>query len=349
MTDARGRRPRTPRTAAEPARPASATHARPHGDPAEAQDARAPEPLAPEVRDFLLHLEKERDVSPNTLRAYERDLRELTGFLARQLGAAFAWNAVGRLEMRGYLAHLTRRGLARRSVARALSSARSFFRYLHREELVEANPARAVGSPKLERRLPGYLDRAGTDRLFALAQLRAESLRFTDVRNQAIVELLYSCGLRVSELQGINTTDLDLLSQQVKVRGKGRKERIVPVGDHALRALRNYEARRDELQRRLGGARIERGAFFLTERGRRIGVRAVQSAVVGLLRAIDESQGLTTHSLRHTFATHLVDAGADLRAVQELLGHASISTTQIYTHTSVERLRQVYRKAHPRA
>ena len=311
-------------------------------------DAQEKAPLPSEVEDFLRHLEKERDVSPHTRRAYERDLRELTAYLQRQLGERFAWDAVDRLLMRGYLGHLTRRGLAKRSVARALSSARSFFRFMHREELVEANPARAVGSPKLDRRLPGYLDRAGAERLFALAETRALSMRFTDVRNLAIVELLYSAGLRVSELQGINASDLDLLSQQVKVRGKGRKERIVPVGDHALRALRNYEARRDDLQRRLGG-KVERGAFFLSERGKRLGVRAVQEAVVGLLRAIDEERGLSTHSLRHTFATHMVDGGADLRAVQELLGHASISTTQIYTHTSVERLRQVYRKAHPRA
>jgi site-specific recombinase XerD len=132
------------------------------------------------------------------------------------------------------------------------------------------------------------------------------------------------------------------------VRGKGRKERIVPVGDHAQRALRNYEAKRDELARKLGG-RVDRFAFFLGERGRRLGVRAIQSAVVGLLKTVDEDRGLSTHSMRHTFATHLLDAGADLRAVQELLGHASVSTTQIYTHTSVERLKQIYRKAHPRA
>ncbi len=314
----------------------------------DAPEQAPPSPLPPEVADFLRHLEKERDVSPHTLRAYERDLRELTRYLQRQLGERFAWDAVDRLLMRGYLGHLTRRGLAKRSVARALSSARSFFRFMHREELVDANPARAVGSPKLDRRLPGYLDRGQAERLFELAETRARSLRFTDVRNLAMLELLYSAGLRVSELQGINGSDLDLLSQQVKVRGKGRKERIVPVGDHALRALRNYEAKRDELQRRLGG-KVERGAFFLSERGRRLGVRGVQDAVVGLLRAVDEERGLSTHSLRHTFATHMVDGGADLRAVQELLGHASISTTQIYTHTSVERLRQVYRKAHPRA
>jgi integrase/recombinase XerC len=171
------------------------------------------------------------------------------------------------------------------------------------------------------------------------------------VRNLAILELFYSTGMRLSELQGLGMGDLDLVSQQAKVRGKGRKERIVPVGDHAVLALRNYEAKRDDLlrNRRGAGAGVERGAYFLSRTGKRIGVRMVQKVVSGFLDQIDEDAGLSVHSLRHTFATHLLDAGADLRAVQELLGHSSISTTQIYTHTSVERLKQVYQKAHPRA
>lgn len=318
--------------------------------------------VAPEVAEFLLHLEKERDVSPNTLVAYRRDLVRLTEFLARYGSDDPAthtgrvdWAAVDRLALRAYLGHLTRRGLSKRSIGRALSAARTFFRYLHREELVEANPARAVASPKAEKRLPGYLDRAQTRTLFALAEARAGGGRFADVRTLAVVELLYTAGLRVSELAGINRTDLDLLTNQVKVRGKGRKERIVPLGDHAVRALRQYEARRDALTAQLGrdagsGRPVaDRAAFFLGDRGRRLTVRAVQHAVTKLLHAVDGDQGLSTHSMRHTFATHLVDAGADLRAVQELLGHASITTTQIYTHTSVERLTQVYRKAHPRA
>ena len=192
------------------------------------------------------------------------------------------------------------------------------------------------------------LDRAGAERLFALAETRAQSLRFTDVRNLAIVELLYTAGLRVSELQGINASDLDLLSQQVKVRGKGRKERIIPLGDHAALALRNYESKRDELARAIGVSGTDREAFFLSARGKRMSVRTIQNAVKKLLDRVNESAGLSTHSLRHTFATHMLDAGADLRAVQELLGHASISTTQIYTHTSVERLKQVHQKARPR-
>jgi integrase/recombinase XerC len=213
---------------------------------------------------------------------------------------------------------------------------------------VESNPARAVHSPKLERYLPAYLDRAQASQLFASAEVRAWEGRFTDVRNLAILELFYSTGMRLAELQGIDDRDLDLVSQQVKVRGKGRKERILPVGDHAQRALRNYESKRDELARTLGSA-TDRHAFFLNERGRRLGRRMIQTIVTRFLRKIDEEAGLSTHSLRHTFATHLLDAGADLRAVQELLGHASISTTQIYTHTSVAHLKEVYRKAHPRA
>jgi integrase/recombinase XerC len=312
--------------------------------PAEAQT-----PLPSEVSDFLTHLAKERDVSPNTVKAYGRDLAELCEFLAGYYGTeSWSWQGVDRLAMRGFLARLARRGLSKRSMTRTLSAVRSFYRYMHRNELVDANPARAVGAPRLERYLPGYLDRAQIDLLFQIAEVRAWEGTFVDVRNLAILELFYSTGMRLSELQGLSRTDLDLVSQQVKVRGKGRKERIVPIGDTATLALRNYEAKRDEMVRAIG-PRADRMAVFLGRTGRRIGVRAVQKTVTAFLREVDEEAGLTVHSLRHTFATHLLDAGADLRAVQELLGHASISTTQIYTHTSVERLKQVYQKAHPRA
>jgi integrase/recombinase XerC len=253
------------------------------------------------------------------------------------------------------MAHLTRRGLAKRSIARGLSALRSFYRWMHRDERVDVNPARAVGSPRLPRTLPHYLDRTQADLLLKHAETRSHSGDFNDVRNLAMIELFYSSGLRLSELRGIDLSDLDLVSQQVKVRGKGRKERIVPLGDHAQRALRNYLVKRDLLLARLrestaaGAGRAARGAVFLSNRGSRMSPRAIQHAVVQLLDAVSEGGDLSTHSLRHTFATHLVDGGADLRAVQELLGHASISTTQIYTHTSVERLKKVYRQAHPRA
>jgi integrase/recombinase XerC len=301
------------------------------------------------VAEFLVHLEKERNVSPHTLKAYDRDLSEFMSYLAGYYGGGqWSWEGVDRLAIRGFLSHLTRRKLAKRSVARALSAVRSFYAYMHRNEEVESNPARGINSPKLDRHLPGYLDRAQIELLFQSSELKAQEGRFTDVRNNAILELFYSTGMRLSELRGINRADLDLLSQQVKVRGKGRKERIIPVGDHAQLALRNYEAKRDDLVRNTL-PKADRTAFFLSSRGKRMSVSAIQSAVTGFLDSVDEDSGLSTHSLRHSFATHLLDAGADLRAVQELLGHASISTTQIYTHTSVERLKEVYRKAHPRA
>lgn len=303
----------------------------------------------PHVNDFLTHLAKERDVSPNTIVAYSRDLHDLVTFFGHHYGTTpWTWQTVDRLAMRGFLGYMQRRGLSKRSMARTLSGVRSFYRYLARNELVDVNPSRAVGSPKSEKYLPSYLDRAQIDLLFQMAEVRAWEGKFVDVRNLAMLELFYSTGMRLSELQGISRGDIDLVSQQVKVRGKGRKERIVPVGDHAVLALRNYEAKRDALINAIG-AGADRSAFFLSSTGKRIGVRTVQGAITKFLRKIDENAGLSVHSLRHTFATHLLDAGADLRAVQELLGHASVSTTQIYTHTSVERLKHVYQKSHPRA
>jgi integrase/recombinase XerC len=312
---------------------------------AEARAAATP----PDVDEYLRHLAKERDVSPNTVKAYERDLYDFVAFLGGYYGTAgWSWEGVDRLAMRGFLAHLSRRGVGKRTMARTLSGVRSFYRWMHRNEMVEANPARAVGAPKQDKYLPGYLDRAQIELLFQMAELRAMDGQFTDVRNLAILELFYSTGMRLSELQGLSRGDIDVVSQQVKVRGKGRKERIVPIGDHAVLALRNYESKRDELLRG-AGPKPERSAYFLSRTGKRVGVRQVQKVVSAFLAEIDEDAGLSVHSLRHTFATHLLDNGADLRAVQELLGHASISTTQIYTHTSVERLKQVYQKSHPRA
>ncbi len=320
-----------------------------------APDAAAPPPAAdappppPLVADWLAYVAKERNLAPNTVTAYTADLARFTAFLAAQArGVAWDIAAVDRGTIRAFLGHLNRAGLERRSIARTLSAVRGFYRWLQREEAIEANPATAVRSPKLGRHLPAHLDRPTMDTLLQAAATRAMEGRFADVRNLAMLELFYATGMRLGELHALDRRDVDLVARRVKARGKGRKERIIPFGDAARLALVNYEARRDELVRRLGGG-VARDAWFLNPRGQRLSVRGIQLAMTGLLALVDAPDGASTHALRHTFATHLLDAGAELRAVQELLGHASVSTTQVYTHTSIERLKQAYARAHPRA
>ncbi|MEJ2185101.1 MAG: tyrosine recombinase XerC [Gemmatimonadota bacterium] len=292
---------------------------------------------------FLRHIGEGRQLSLHTLQAYRRDLGDFTEFLDGHLEPGWRWSDVDRQALRAYLGHLSRRGLARRTIARKLSAVRSLFRFLHREDVVDANPARAVHSPRLERRLPGWLTRSEVDDVFALAENRAAEGTFHGTRDLAILETFYATGMRLSELQGLDWEDVDLIGDQVKVRGKGRKERIVPLGVAAVRALRRYETRRAEV------AASGRGALFVARSGKRLSRRRIQAIVRKHLDAVAGDANLSTHSLRHSFATHMLDAGADLMAVKELLGHASLSTTQIYTHTSKERLKRVYRKAHPRA
>jgi integrase/recombinase XerC len=208
------------------------------------------------------------------------------------------------------------------------------------------NPApRAARVPKLDKRLPGHLEQGQATQLFEYAESRAEGDDFEAVRDLAILELFYSTGMRLSELAGLELRSLDLIADQVRVLGKGRKERILPVGSRAVLALRRYLLLREVPARRRSA---DRQAVFLNRRGWQLSGRSIQRAMHRLLDGVGGS-ALTVHSLRHSFATHMLDAGADLRAVQELLGHASLSTTQIYTHTSVERLKKVYQQAHPRA
>jgi integrase/recombinase XerC len=302
-------------------------------------------PARPEVTEFLTHLDKERGQSPHTVKAYGRDLEAFTEFCDRHYGGDWSWERVDRLGLRGFLGELQRRGLAKRSAARSLSAVRSFYRYLQVHHGVQNGAARAAKVPKLDKRLPSYLDREHTDRLFAWAEARAAGDEFGPTRDLAILELFYSTGIRLSELSGMNLEDLDLLSDQAKVRGKGRKERIVPVGSRAVLVLRRYLNLRDAV----GVHRsADRRAVFLSRRGKRLSPRSIQRIVHRMFDGVG-GDGLRVHSLRHSFATHMLDAGADLRAVQELLGHASLSTTQLYTHTSVERLKKVYNQAHPRA
>ena len=304
--------------------------------------------MKPEIADFLRHLSAERNDSPHTVKAYARDVGKFAAFLDAYYGSTtWTWAGVDRLAVRGFLAASARDGLSKRSMARALSAIRSFYRFLNLHHGLEVNPARAAATPKIEKHLPGYLDRGAMDRLFVLAEARAGENTLQGRRDRAMLELFYSTGMRLSELVGLDLDDIDLVADQVLVRGKGKRERLLPVGRPAVLAVRQYLPRRDAVLR--DAATPDRRALFLGSRGRRLSARTVQLIVRRFLDAVSEGKDVSTHSLRHSFATHMLDAGADLRAVQELLGHASLSTTQIYTHTSVERLKKVYHQAHPRA
>jgi integrase/recombinase XerC len=299
-----------------------------------------------EVPDYLKHLEDERQLSQHTVDAYRRDLRDLNGFLNGYYGSSqWSWAEVDRLAVRAFLSHLTMAELKRRTIARKLSAVRSFFRFLQREGIVAANPARHVRAPRGGRALPGYLTQREMSRLFELAAQKAAEPGWRGLRDQALMELLYSAGLRLSEVHSLTLAHLDFEGGRVKVHGKGRKERIVPIGGHAVNALRAYG--RERAQQFGTPARAD--PLFTSDRGGRLSRRQIQRIATRYIELVAEESGLSTHSVRHSFATHLLDEGADLMAIKELLGHASLSTTQMYAHTSRERLRQVYRVAHPRS
>jgi integrase/recombinase XerC len=302
------------------------------------------------IPDFLRYAEKERLLSPHTVAGYRRDLGVFADFLDGYLASRhWSWDEVDRQAIRAFLGELTHRGLARSTIARKLSAVRALFRFLHRTGQVSSSPARLVRSPRRERTLPGYLSDDQAARLFDL--LRDRAIRdggFLALRNRALIELLYSCGLRLAEVQQLDLEDVDLASRQARVLGKGRKERIVPVGRHAVEALRAYLPARSERADRSGQG-VPRLPVFISTRGGRLSRRQIQRAVSRTLDAVAAGERLSTHALRHSFATHMLNRGADLVAVKELLGHSSLSTTRIYTHTSRERLKRIYRQAHPRA
>ena len=297
-----------------------------------------------EIGDFLDYLTYERNVSPNTIIAYREDLESFTAFLCNDyftLGRdLLELRRVDHLAVRAYLAHLSRRKLSRSSVARHLSALRTFFKWLVREGAVEANPARTVATPKREKHLPSVMQPSDV----ALLLEQADTSVTLGLRDAAWLELMYASGLRISELVGIDVDDLELRSRLVKVHGKGSKERIVPFGSKAETALRAYLAVRGEL-----ASDPEEQAVFVNYRGKRITTRSVRRLFDGYLRDASLRSGISPHTMRHSFATHLLNAGADLRAIQELLGHASLSTTQKYTHLNDWQLIAVYKKAHPRA
>jgi integrase/recombinase XerC len=301
------------------------------------------------VEEFLRYVRTERRLSAHTEAAYRRDLTDFAAFLGGHKDlSVWGWGDVDRLDIRSWLGDLEGRGLKRSTAARKLSAVRAFYRFLHRTDVVSHNPARLVRTPRKRRELPGYLTRGQSEALFASLEAYATGDRPLAVRDRAIIETVYSCGLRLAEVQGLDDGDLDLRRGLVKVLGKGGKERIVPVGARACEALADYLSRRSEVssrELRTGDGR----PLFISRRGTRISRRQIQRSVGAWLSWAAEGENLSVHALRHSFATHMLDEGADLLAVKELLGHSSLSTTRIYTHTSRERLVQTYRQAHPRA
>lgn len=300
-----------------------------------------------EVGDFLDYLTYERNVSVNTVTAYRDDLESFLRFLLEDYFTIQRDNLdlrkIDHLTIRAYLAFLARRKLAKSSIARQLSALRSFFKYLMREGVVTMNPARNVATPKREKYLPAVLQ--VTDVTLLLEQPNTEKPLGT--RDRAWLELMYASGLRISELVGLNLDDMELRSRLVKVRGKGAKERIVPFGSKAEMAIRAYLAVRPRL---IDGAEDEEAQpLFVNYRGLRITARSVRRLFDRYIRLASLRTGVSPHTLRHSFATHLLNAGADLRTIQELLGHASLSTTQKYTHLNDWKLIEVYKKAHPKA
>jgi integrase/recombinase XerC len=293
------------------------------------------------IEQFLSHLNFERRISTHTVAAYRHDLLALAHFCERR--QVDRWSALNNFQVRAFAAAEHAGGIAPRSIQRRLSAVRTFYEYLMREGHAKNNPALDVRAPKSKRRLPATLD---TDQMARLLDFRADDS--LSARDKAMMELFYSSGLRLSELVGLELTAVDLKDRTVRVLGKGSKTRIVPIGRHAIEALKRWFAERAALIRQKSAA-ADGGAVFVGKSGRPLSVRAVQLRVGIWARRRGLSMHVHPHMFRHSFATHLLESSGDLRGVQELLGHADISTTQVYTHLDFQRLASVYDAAHPRA
>ncbi len=287
------------------------------------------------LRRYLRHLKDERRLSPHTLKAYERDLESFRQFCMRE---SLGFEALDSYVIRRFAAQCHRKGASPRSLSRRLSAVRQFLGFLVHEGVISSNPAIHVQAPKPSRRLPATLD---TDQVASLLALDGDD--DLTVRDRAMLELLYSSGLRLAELVGLDLVDLDVRDRSVRVTGKGNKTRVLPVGRRALDALEVW------LRTRASIARPEEQAIFVSQRGTRLAGRTVQQRLKGWAKRQLKNISVHPHMLRHSFATHMLESSGNLRAVQELLGHASISTTQVYTHLDFQHLAQIYDQSHPRA
>lgn len=290
--------------------------------------------MAVSAERFLSAMAHERDASPHTLRAYRKDLEQLRRFAAERLGREPGIDDIDVWTLRGFLADQRARKKAPTTAGRRLAAIRSFFRFLGREGLVESNPARALVAPRPDRRIPTYLQESEAKKV-------VDSSYSVNSRDAALVELLYSSGMRCGEIAGLDVDDVDLRSGSARVLGKGRKERWVPVGKPALLAISRYL---DEVPRASGS-----GPLFLNKDRSRLTDRSVRRTVAKAVRLSGIRPKASTHTLRHSFATHILQRGGDLRSIQELLGHANLSTTQKYTHVDAKYLLDIYKNAHPRA
>ncbi|MGB9894072.1 MAG: tyrosine recombinase XerC [Candidatus Saccharicenans sp.] len=291
-----------------------------------------------EIEEFLDFLKFEKNASPHTISNYRRDLNQLATHLKEN---GYTWRTTTTIALRGYLAELHELKFKKSTIIRKLAAMRSFFEFGLRKKWRADNPASALATPRQEQKLPGFLTEDETTQLLEWPVKLDDPL---EVRDKAILELLYASGLRVSELVSLNLEDLHLKERLVRVKGKGKKERIVPFGREAAKWLKEYFSTRARLAR----GKSSGSALFLNYRGERLTVRSVQRLVQSRLRQISIARKISPHSLRHSFASHLLSRGADLRAIQELLGHKSLATTQKYTHLDLNRLIEVYKKSHPR-
>jgi integrase/recombinase XerC len=307
------------------------------------------------ISQFLRYLSVERNAAPLTIKSYREDLTSLADYLSQSRGSAPAPAEVTPLDLRGYVSALHEAGYAKTSVARRLASLRTFYKFAQREGLAESNPAKPLRNPRPDRKLPHFLSTSEIGRLLEAPAAGTPM----GLRDRAILETMYSAGLRVSEVVGINDGDLDLADGLVRIRGKGRRERLAPIGSFAAKAIARWQKVRSALRPGAGASPLSRRAhaawngspmpLYTNRFGGRLTTRSVHRMLLKYLKLVGLDLRTTPHTLRHSFATHLLDRGADIRSVQELLGHKSLVTTQIYTHVSTAGLRAVYEKAHPRA
>jgi tyrosine recombinase XerC len=290
------------------------------------------------VKEFMEKLKHERSFSKHTLRAYHTDLTQFDSFLKDDKCKNL--KRVNHLLLRKYLATLRSRNYSRTTIVRKLASLRSFFKFLNQEAILESNPFEILRTPKQTKKLPHFLSINDIDTLLKTP----DESEISGLRDRAMLETLYSTGIRVSELVGLNEEDVDFYGEMVKVQGKGKKERLAPVGSYAIKALKKYINSKKK-KKGLG----KNAPLFLNKYGDRLSSRSVARSLDKYLKLTGINLATSPHTFRHSFATHMLDKGANLRAVQELLGHSNLSTTQIYTHVTTERLKQVYDKTHPRA